>query len=137
MNPLDIVLGLGHARRPRKIPRSRPPTAIEREYARELEAFVDLVERLLAPLLEMLPSLVQSAELDRRMDAGEGKKVQELVEQAAARLREAMALGKLEQLAAKFAARTSTYQRIQLNRQLEAAVGVDVFSGDRGAVLRI
>jgi SPP1 gp7 family putative phage head morphogenesis protein len=62
-----------------------------------------------------------------RMDAGEGRRVQQLIDQANETLAAAMEPRAIEELATKFARYTETYQRIQLDRQLHAGLGVDVF----------
>lgn len=66
-----------------------------------------------------------------RRDAGEGKRIRDLVDAARGNLRASLSTDKLEALAGEFAQRTTTYQRIQLSRQLHAAVGVDVLVTDR------
>lgn len=60
-----------------------------------------------------------------RLDAGGGKRARDLIELARKNLANSLTNDKLENLAEKFARRTSTYQRVQLGRQLRAAIGVD------------
>lgn len=128
---------LGNRRRKRKkLPRQIPPRGIEREYATTLvRLIVPVVTRAFAPLLDELPRLIDSAARERgdavRVDAGEGKRIRERVAQAAAEMRASLNTPQLEALAEKFATRTATYQRIQLERQTRAALGADVFIGDR------
>lgn len=125
----------GLAGRRRKLPRQQPPMALEREYAR---AIVELVrprlQRALAPLMSQLPGILARAAAARKvdhMDAGEGKELSQLVDAARQHLRGSISTSEIEALAEKFAARTATYQRVQLARQTTAALGVDVFASDR------
>jgi SPP1 gp7 family putative phage head morphogenesis protein len=130
---------IGAASRPRaRVPRQVPPTAIEREYARELLAIVEVTRGALQPVLAALPALLERAKVDReRMDTGEGREAQRLIEQTQERLRAALRTEEIERLPARFAARTSQHQREQLARQVRAALGIDVFMADRsiGAML--
>lgn len=152
---------LGLARRPRKVlPRQVPPIPIEREYARAILHLLEQMRPALAEVLDALPELLESAARERsvhdslhdpcndalshyrdldnvivapiRADAGEGKRLKELMARAAARMGQAISPGLVEQLGEKFARRTATYQRVQLNRQVKAALGADVFIADRG-----
>jgi SPP1 gp7 family putative phage head morphogenesis protein len=59
-----------------------------------------------------------------------------LVKQAAKKAEQAVQRWYVEALARKFAARTSTYQRLQLSRQVRAALGVDPVFKDKGLVAR-
>ncbi len=133
-----IVRRVGVAARPRKVlPAQIPPSAIAREYTREILAFVALVHAAFEPFLAELPRLMASAASERRIDsgvrtdAGEGKRIRELLNAARARLGESVKVDDIERLARKFAKRTATYQRIQLGKQVRAALGVDVFLQDR------
>ncbi len=66
-----------------------------------------------------------------RKDAGEGSRIRQLVEQAAATLRASLNNRELEELVSRFAQDTSRHQRVQLGRQAKAALGIDVFVADR------
>ncbi len=123
-------------RRRQRLPRQIPPRNVERDYARELVALVvPAVVRAFAPLMAELPALLASARRERgdaaRRDAGEGRRVRELVDQASGQMKSALSTEKIDQIAKKFAARTETHQRVQLGRQVRAAFGADVFIGDR------
>lgn len=124
---------MGPKRRRGRLPRALPPRGIERDYALELSRRVRAaVAVAFAPLLDELPRLLESAAHERvRTDAGEGKRIRELVERASKSMSASLDTASVEALAEKFAARTSTYQRIQLGRQTRAALGVDVFIGDK------
>lgn len=121
-------------RRLARLPRQIPPNGIARDYALELSRRVTrAVAHAFAPLLRELPSLLASAALERtgaHADAGEGRRVRALVAKAREELDAALNPVDLEALAGKFAVRTETYQRVQLARQTQAALGADVFIGD-------
>src|SRR5574342_604940 len=120
------VLLLGALRRRRgRIPRQLPTRAIEREYARRIELYVDAARAALRPLLDALPRLVTS-----RQDAGEGDEARRLADTARARLAQAVTTEEIESLAREFGRRTATHQRLQLNKQVRAALGVDVVASD-------
>lgn len=67
-----------------------------------------------------------------RVDANEGKRARELIAKAKEKLSGSMSTRAIEDMAQKFAERTSTFQRIQLNRQVKSVLGIDVFYGDKG-----
>jgi len=126
----------GRARRRKILPRQAPPRGIERDYSATLVRLIlPVIQRAFAPLLAELPGLLESARRERgdaaRTDAGEGKRIRARVAEAAAEMRSTLNTPALEALAEKFASRTATYQRIQLGRQTRAALGADVFIGDR------
>lgn len=126
---------------PGKVPKQVRPDLIRKAYARELRALLgrDVFREAFAPLLEELPSLLASAARERvdsveleaqRFDAGEGKRIRELVDQAANRLRQRITSSDIEALARRFAAQTSSHNRAQLNRQVKSALGVDAIFAD-------
>lgn len=126
---------IGAAGPRRRLPRQIHPNGIAREYSRELRRVVALTRAAFAPLLAALPALLESAAADRRhddarTDAGEGRRIRELVAQAKQTIDQSVTTHAIDQLATKFAQRTATYQRIQLNRQTRAALGADVFLRD-------
>mgnify|MGYP001599849891 CR=1 FL=1 len=143
---LSLALLRAMPRRPRKrrLPRQIPAKLIEAEYARAVVALVmPPLRRALAPLLEALPHLLASAADARqdveivngadapRHDAGEGRRVHEMVAVAQDVLDGAITQEGIERLAAEFARKTSTYQRVQIARQTRAALGTDVLVTDR------
>lgn len=123
---------LGLQRRPSKrLPRQQYPRAIEREYARTLVRVARRTSEQLEPLLAALPGLISSAQADReRFDVGEARRVSELIESASSSLK--LNTSAIEGVAAQFAERTSTHQRIQMGAQVRAAFGVDVFTPESG-----
>lgn len=122
---------LGLASRRRRVPPQVHPVAIEREYGRALVAFISRVRPLFNALLEEMPSLLRSAAQDRgRMDAGEGKRARKLVEDAKGKIKGAISEDEIEEVATRFAQRTSTYQWTQLGKQVKASLGIDLLTQD-------
>lgn len=128
------LVGKPHRRRG-PLPRQQPPTVVQREYARALLAIVRAAREAFELLLRELPALVEQARRERatrdHFDAGESRRVRELIEQARRSMQSSISMRAIEDIAAKFAVQTATWQRIQLNRQTRAALGVDLFTGDR------
>lgn len=128
---------MGLAGRRRRLPRQIPPRPIEREYARLLLRYVTIAREAFAPLLAELPALLESARRERttmdgaREDAGEARRARVLIEQAGARMANEIRPSEIEAVAERIARSTAGYQRVQLNRQIKAAFGADVFLGDR------
>ena len=131
---IQVAKTFGGKRRRRKVlPRQIYPRGIQLAYARRLIAIVRESRKALEPLLAALPSLVASAAADRdRLDAGEGRKVSDLIEEARRGLQGAVSQPALSKLAADFAAQTETWQRKQMLKQSRAALGVDIFANDAG-----
>lgn len=140
------------AGRMKRIPRQKFPKAIEREYSKAIvsrfsiavdDAFIDL-QREVPHLLE---TASRNARIDSvsergipaswsrvfpvvRLDAGEGKRVRQLIEAAREKMNKSILTPEIERLAEQFGQRTASAQRVQLNRQVHAALGVDLFGGD-------
>lgn len=90
----------------------------------------------LRPLLRELPSLLESAAAERidhaRADAGEARKVAEMIDLARRRMAERLSQRNLDQLLDTFADRVRRFNRQQLNKQIRAALGADVFLPSEG-----
>lgn len=116
---------MGHARRRARVPRQLPPIAIERSYGAALARLVsaDRVRHAFAPLMRELPGLLAAA---HRHDAGEGDRARALVDAARRELETGIHTDAIARIAREFADHVSSFQRVQLNRQLRAALGVDV-----------
>lgn len=133
---VETLRALGRAKKPRKtLPRQIRPAAIERDYARALVRIANRTRDALRPLMRRLPALLRSARAEilrldapLREDAGEANELRQLIAEALATAQ--LADPDLDQLARLFAARTATYQRIQMQRQVRAVLGVDVFAAD-------
>lgn len=130
----------GKPHRPRKMPRAAYPRLIEREYGRAIASLVSrkVMREAFADLLAELPALLESARRELgRTDADEGKRARALIDKARQKLTSNAAPSTMEALAQQFAEQTSTFQRVQLNRQTKAVLGADVFAGDRKIQQRI
>lgn len=124
--------------RRRRIPPQKYPLKIEGAYAKALRGFVGRVRDALAPLRDQLDSLLEQARAERgdaatwRLDAsGASKRLDKIIEQARATVEKMSAPRDVENLARDFAAQTGTYQRVQLGRQVKAALGIDVVGNDK------
>ncbi len=117
------------APRRRRLPPQLPPIAIERDYATGLLRLLAPTFAAYEPLIRQAADLAASA---KRMDAGEGRRVRDLVAMAREATSKTISRSSIEDLARKFAARTSTHQRLQLNKQVHAALGADPLLADRG-----
>lgn len=111
---------------------------VEAAYAKGIVGLVAAARKSLSPVIAALPPLLDSARRARadglelwRADAGEGTRVRKLVDAARDRMAEAVSPDDVEALAKKFAVRTSTYQRVQLGRQVKAALGADPVFHDK------
>jgi SPP1 gp7 family putative phage head morphogenesis protein len=65
-----------------------------------------------------------------RLDSEESRKVQRLINQAAAELKSTVSKRQIGDLAKKFAERTSTHQRMQLQNQVRSVLGANALSSD-------
>jgi SPP1 gp7 family putative phage head morphogenesis protein len=118
----------------RRLPRQIPPNAIIIAYRAALLAMLkdarELVRRLFLP---KLPGLLEEAKRERgdslRMDAA-GKRAKELAQQLRLSFMDAHPARELEALADRVGRRISSHQKEQLQRQLRAAVGVDVVAAE-------
>jgi SPP1 gp7 family putative phage head morphogenesis protein len=133
-NLIRVHRAVGLVKRRQRIPRQIYPKLIEAEYAKRLLSIVDRSKKSLAPLERELPDILKSAKASRgdaRMDSNEGRRAQLLIDQAREAMRKSVGVGEVETLAREFAHRTQTYQRVQLQRQTRAALGVDVLARDQ------
>lgn len=122
--------GIGLGRRRRRMPKPGQPDLLGDEYAAALVRVAQLARAALAPLLAELPQILAGAAAARRHDAGEADRVAALIAQARKSLGEALKTADVEALAAKFARATTTFQKIQLQKQLRAGLGADVLLHD-------
>lgn len=130
-NALRAVLG--RRKRLGRMPRQQPPLAIEAAYARDLVAIVNVTRPLFDRLIDRLPELLHGAHEARgiRQDEGETQRLRAVFDQAGKRLEGALRVGNLEDLARRHAHATSAFQRGQLARQVQAALGIDIATHDR------
>lgn len=129
---VQLHRNVGLAKRRRRVPRQLQSRMIQVEYMRELFAIIEQVKEAISPIMATLPALVRSSVVERRLDAGEGKTVRNAINIARGKLRASITPGFLEDMAEKFAGRTSSFQKSQLLRQTKAALGVDLFIPELG-----
>lgn len=124
----------GQKRRRRKVlPRQVAPRGIQLAYARALLKIISKARSELQPLIDELPRLTRGvAEEQRRFDAGEGRRISELVDQAGSSLQGTVATPELDRIAKSFANRTEAWQSAQMGKQVRAALGIDVFASGEG-----
>lgn len=134
------------ASRPRpqkRLPRQLQPDGVRLEYRRELLELMERARGLVqVELFPLIPELVRQLDADRgdtRADAlPPGKRVNTLMDRVSAEFYERIMTPRvLENTAQKFGERTSKFQREQLNKQVRAAVGVDVIGAEPKLAPRI
>lgn len=146
---IRLYKSLGMASKRRRIPRQASPRHLERDYARRLLELVRHARALVEPLLAELPGLTASARGERQIldsmrvvhlwkyDAGEGKRVRELMAVARERLRAAIEPTRLEQIAQGVARQTTDFNKTQIKKQTKAALGIDVLGKDSSLAARV
>lgn len=124
-----------------KVPKSRYPMAIEREYAKALAELVDqahaTINREIVPMIPLWTAegVAELARVDgMRTDASLGKRITTFINAVANRFLAAMRPTALEELADRFARRTTQWSKAETNRRVRAAVGVDVFAAEPNLV---
>jgi SPP1 gp7 family putative phage head morphogenesis protein len=128
-----VALGKKAKRKPRpkkRLPAQTVGRGLYGAYAKKLRGIVEQTRVALKPLMDELDELLKTAESERRVDAGEGRRITQLIEEARRKMRSATNVQQVEALATEFASRTSTAQRMQLSRQLRSALGVELFTPD-------
>lgn len=120
---------VGGVRRGR-LPRAVPPSAIEREFTKELWALFDRIRPLFSEFEREFPQLLERAARERK-DADEGDRIRELIDEVERKLTDAITPTEVANIAEKFAGRINRHQREQLARQARAALGQDVFLHDQ------
>lgn len=142
----------GKHRRRGPMPKQKRPLLIIKEYQAALMRLLSptAIREAFAPLLSALPSILSDEKTARGDDCATNGAIapiaplrldsdftRKLIDEAKSRLQARINVTAIKELATKFAQHTSTFQRIQLNRQTKAALGVDLFTGDRGIPARI
>lgn len=115
------------------VPRQSPPNGAIHEYTRDLVGLVARTRAVFQPVAQAMPDLTASVRRERLIkDAGEGRRLHDLLAQFQSELAFAITDDRLFDLATKIAGRISEHNRLQLFRQARAAIGVDLFFNDRG-----
>lgn len=118
--------------RPR-LPIQVRPTRIEQEYAAALLRILVRMRAAWAPLLEELPGILDEAAAERagaRADSASSR-ARRGINAAAAKAMKAIATPELDAVTRRFAARTAAHQKVELARQVKAAIGVDPVFRDK------
>jgi len=114
---------MGIAARRRRMPRQIPPDRVADDYVRDvLRLVAPRLRAAFQPLLAELPGMAARARSRlERHDADDGKRVRALIRAAGERINPTEA--EIATVARASAERTSAYQRVQLDRQIGAALG--------------
>lgn len=113
-----------------RIPRQNHPKPLEVEYAKALVELMRRARDVYAPLLMALKASRSDADDTPKKKLLTSDNAKKLLDQAEQNLQSAVSTTQIDNLASKFAARTSTYQRVQLGRQVKAALGADPYVRD-------
>lgn len=127
-NHVKILRSIGIKNRRGRLPKQVYPKLLEHGYATALTAHVDHARAALTPLLHALPGLLKSTHDERHADADESKRAAALIEQARRALVQSTQPAGVEAIAQQFGKRTQEFNRVQLGRQVKAALGVDVLA---------
>jgi len=127
---VKILTALGQRKRRHRIPKQIYPKGIEREYAAAMIGHLAVSKAALTPLLHALPRMLDGARASRKADANEDAELKRLMEVARRQIAASVNPTAVEALAKKFGARTIDFNRVQLGRQVRAALGVDIVTGN-------
>lgn len=110
-----------------RLPRQHPPTALRVEYFQAIRSLLararQLVERELIP---QLPIIFAESRVRDHLDAG-GRSVNEIMSKVSKELFDHPLTLNVSGIAETMARKTADFQKGQLDRQMKAAFGVDVF----------
>jgi SPP1 gp7 family putative phage head morphogenesis protein len=127
-NHVRILRSISIKNRRGRLPKQVYPKLLEHGYAIALTAHVDHARAALAPLLHALPGLLQAAHDERHADADESKRAAALIDQAKRALVQSTQPAGVEAIAQQFGKRTQEFNKVQLGRQVKAALGADVLA---------
>lgn len=117
-------------RRRRKIPKQIQPRHLEDELERTFRRHLESVIDALAPMRRELPGLIASAQADRQ-DASEGDRLRVLFDLMLGRTRAVFNVASVLANMRSTGNRVSEWNKVQLNRQTRAGLGIDVLASDR------
>jgi len=116
-------LGVAKRRRGRP-PRQQPPDLVEAAYAREISSLSDrLYEAIEQILIPELASFEVRLDTVARRDAD----ITQLLKELRKRLADIVTIDQARNIANRWAQATADHQREQLKKQMQAALGVDLF----------
>lgn len=119
-----------------KLPRQIPPTQHAKDYARALLRLVARIRAAYEPVMRALPDVLESA-ARARTDVDESDKLRRLLAQAAAEAGLAVNTESVDGMARQFANRVGAYNKLQLARQVRAALGVDPVFKDKTMAAKV
>lgn len=122
------------ARGSRRLPRQVPPKAIALEYYKAILEVIAIDRRMVNEyLIPALPRLLEEAKRERgdsRRRTDGAREIAALIKQIAKAAAGSISDGQLDALAEKFGDRTQRHNKEQLNRQVKAALGIDIYKAD-------
>lgn len=130
VNTIRMHRQIGAVNKRRRLPKQIYPKSLERSYGIELMSIVDKMRDHLKPLLAMLPSLVESATNEKRIDVGEGKTIRDAIAEIKRKMGQDIRPSDIEDISKKIYDQTAVYNKAQLGRQIKAALGVNIFTAD-------
>lgn len=112
-------------RRQGRLPKQEQPDALRIEYFHALKPVCALARKAFENVSpDILHLLIELRHEQGHMDADRGKRAQELVDEAARNFTRQFKPAGLHAIAKEIGKKTSDFQKKQLNKQIEAAIGV-------------
>ncbi len=122
---LRFLRAAGPLPRRRRIPRQQQPDLIRAEYYKALLPWIRQAQDAFATVkAEILRLLIDERRVQGKFDIAHKESAKHLIRGAAARTADAFRPTALHDVAARFARRTSEFQREQLDRQVRAAISI-------------
>ena len=118
---------LGLAARRRRVPRARPPTLIESDYAARI---VDFVGRMRSMVERALPRLLIGLPHDQRVDEDDAGRGRREAERTRTEIDATLDAVNLDGMVRDIGRRVAEHHRGELERQAQAALGVEIFLPD-------
>lgn len=131
-NAVRLLRALTPKARRRKMPRKRPPTLIERDYADTLKALtLEAITPGMLQIMRALPAIIERAKSASRVDElgatrEDASEARAVVDIAYRTIMSKLSVREIAVAANRFAHQVSTHNEKQLGRQLEAVFGVPV-----------
>jgi SPP1 gp7 family putative phage head morphogenesis protein len=133
---VHVQRAIGQASRRKRLPKQLPPDRIGSDYGARLQEMVRRMRRAFEEFMRDMPAILASAARERA-DADEPSKVRALIDRAEKAVERAVSQRDIEEIAERFATATDTYQRRQLDRQVKAALGIEIPFRDRAMRTRV
>ena len=133
---VSVYRAIGATTKRKRIPKQLYPSRIEESYYGALRAIMLRVRRAFDPLLAALPNILR-ASANARKDATESDQVSALIADVEKSVANVVNQKDIAELAERYARTTAGYQKEQLARQTQAALGINVITQDRGLATRV